>query len=36
MVERAGYQLVRGAEPDRDQTIVEVLTDVVWSTLYRA
>jgi TetR/AcrR family transcriptional regulator, ethionamide resistance regulator len=34
MVERAGYQLVRGGEPARDPTIVEVLTDVIWATLY--
>ena len=35
MVERAGYQLVRGADPDNDRTIVEVLTDIIWTTLYR-
>jgi AcrR family transcriptional regulator len=34
MVERAGYQLVRGADPANDPKIVAVLTDIVWSTLY--
>jgi hypothetical protein len=36
MVERAGYQLVRTSDPDGDAKIVSVLTDVIWSTLYRA
>jgi TetR/AcrR family transcriptional regulator, ethionamide resistance regulator len=36
MVERAGYQLVRMSGPDADEKIVSVLTDVIWSTLYRA
>jgi TetR/AcrR family transcriptional regulator, ethionamide resistance regulator len=35
MVERAGYQLVRMSTPDGDAKIVSVLTDVIWSTLYR-
>lgn len=34
MVERAGYQLVRGTEPARDHDIVGVLTDIIWTTLY--
>ena len=34
MVERAGYQLVRGADPARDATVIEVLTDIIWATLY--
>lgn len=34
MVERAGYQLVRGADPTHDPKIVDVLTDIVWTTLY--
>jgi TetR/AcrR family transcriptional regulator, ethionamide resistance regulator len=34
MVERAGYQLIRGAEPTHDQNIVHVLTDIIWTTLY--
>jgi TetR/AcrR family transcriptional regulator, ethionamide resistance regulator len=34
MVERAGYQLVRGSDPAGDPTIVEVLTDIIWTTLY--
>jgi hypothetical protein len=34
MVERAGYQLVRGADPANDAKIVAVLTDIIWSTLY--
>lgn len=34
MVERAGYQLVRGADPANDPAIIEVLTDIVWTTLY--
>jgi TetR/AcrR family transcriptional regulator, ethionamide resistance regulator len=36
MVERAGYQLIRGSEPANDQKIVEVLTDIIWTALYRA
>jgi hypothetical protein len=35
MVERAGYQLVRGADPTNDRKIVAVLTDVIWSMLYQ-
>jgi AcrR family transcriptional regulator len=35
MVERAGYQLVRGADPANDRKTVDVLTDIVWTTLYR-
>ncbi|MBP2324495.1 AcrR family transcriptional regulator [Kibdelosporangium banguiense] len=35
MVERAGYQLVRMSDPDGDAKIVSVLTDVIFSTLYR-
>lgn len=35
MVERAGYQLVRGSDPEGDPKIVEVLTDIIWTTLYR-
>jgi AcrR family transcriptional regulator len=34
MVERAGYQLVRGADPARDATVIDVLTDIIWTTLY--
>lgn len=34
MVERAGYQLVRGGDPSADEKIVNVLTDIVWTTLY--
>jgi TetR/AcrR family transcriptional regulator, ethionamide resistance regulator len=34
MVERAGYQLVRGSDPDHHPKIVHVLTDIVWTTLY--
>jgi len=38
MVERAGYQLVRGGDPDgdpaQDARIADVLTDIVWTTLY--
>jgi AcrR family transcriptional regulator len=34
MVERVGYQLVRGADPANDQRIVDVLTDIIWTTLY--
>lgn len=36
MVERAGYQLIRGADPTNDPKIVAVLTDIIWSTLYQA
>lgn len=36
MVERTGYQMVRNTEPDGDATIVGVLTDIIWTTLYRA
>jgi AcrR family transcriptional regulator len=36
MVERAGYQLVRGTDPSNDPKIVAVLTDIIWNTLYRA
>jgi TetR/AcrR family transcriptional regulator, ethionamide resistance regulator len=35
MVERAGYQVVRMSSPDIDEKVVSVLTDVIWSTLYR-
>jgi hypothetical protein len=35
MVERAGYQLVRGTNPSNDPKIVAVLTDIIWTTLYR-
>lgn len=35
MVERAGYQLVRGADPGNDPKTVEVLTDIIWTSLYR-
>jgi hypothetical protein len=35
MVERAGYQLVRGADPGNDRKTVDVLTDIIWTTLYR-
>ncbi|WP_436499262.1 TetR/AcrR family transcriptional regulator [Actinokineospora sp. HUAS TT18] len=35
MVERAGYQLVRGADDAATAKIVDVLTDIIWSTLYR-
>lgn len=35
MVERAGYQLVRGGDPARDAVIAEVLTDIIWTTLYQ-
>ncbi|WP_410672128.1 TetR/AcrR family transcriptional regulator [Amycolatopsis sp. cmx-4-68] len=35
MVERTGYQMVRNTEPAGDATIVGVLTDIIWSTLYR-
>lgn len=36
MVERAGYQLVRAGDPAADPKIVQVLTDIVWTTLYPA
>lgn len=35
MVERAGYQLIRNAEAAVDPKIVDVLTDIVWTTLYQ-
>ncbi len=35
MVERAGYQLVRGSDAANDGKIVDVLTDIIWTTLYR-
>lgn len=35
MVERAGYQLVRGGDATNDPTIVDVLTDIIWTTLYQ-
>lgn len=35
MVERAGYQLVRGTDANNDLKIVAVLTDIIWTTLYR-
>jgi AcrR family transcriptional regulator len=35
MVERAGYQLVRGGDPAADVRVVAAITDVIWSTLYR-
>ncbi|MET9000990.1 TetR/AcrR family transcriptional regulator [Amycolatopsis sp. NPDC004169] len=34
MVERAGYQLVRAAEPAQDGPVVEALTDIIRTTLY--
>ncbi len=34
MVERAGNQLVRGTEPAHDENVVEVLTDIIRTTLY--
>jgi AcrR family transcriptional regulator len=34
MVERAGYQLLRGTEPSHDRNIIQVLTDIIWTTLY--
>ncbi|KFU80278.1 DNA-binding transcriptional regulator, AcrR family [Amycolatopsis lurida] len=34
MVERAGYQLIRGSEPAHDHTIIQVLTDIIRTTLY--
>lgn len=34
MVERAGYQLVRGGDSTHDPAFVDVLADVVWTTLY--
>ncbi|WP_166659506.1 TetR/AcrR family transcriptional regulator [Labedaea rhizosphaerae] len=36
MVERAGYQLVRRGDAGDDPKIVAVLTDIIWTTLYRA
>lgn len=36
MVERAGYQLVRGTEPAHDENVIEVLTDIIRTTLYPA
>jgi AcrR family transcriptional regulator len=35
MVERAGYQLVRGGDPVNDHTTIDVLTDIIWTTLYQ-
>lgn len=35
MVERAGYQLVRDGNPTSDPTIIDVLTDIIWTTLYQ-
>jgi AcrR family transcriptional regulator len=35
MVERAGYQLVRGGDPANDHTTIDVLTDIIWTTLYQ-
>jgi len=34
MVERAGYQLVRGTEAAQDEHVVEALTDIIRTTLY--
>ncbi|WP_206788431.1 TetR/AcrR family transcriptional regulator [Amycolatopsis sp. MtRt-6] len=34
MVERAGYQLVRGTEPAQDENVVAALTDIIRNTLY--
>ncbi|MDS0139421.1 MULTISPECIES: TetR/AcrR family transcriptional regulator [unclassified Amycolatopsis] len=34
MVERAGSHLVRGTEPEHDENVVEVLTDIIRTTLY--
>lgn len=34
MVERAGYQLIRGSEPANDENVVQVLTDIIRTTLY--
>jgi AcrR family transcriptional regulator len=34
MVERTGYQLIRGGDPAGDPKIVQVLTDIIWTTLY--
>jgi AcrR family transcriptional regulator len=34
MVERSCYQLVRGADPAGDPRIMQVLTDIIWTTLY--
>jgi AcrR family transcriptional regulator len=36
MVERAGYQMVRRGDPTADLTIADTLTDIIWTTLYRA
>ncbi|MEV6874230.1 TetR/AcrR family transcriptional regulator [Amycolatopsis sp. NPDC051128] len=36
MVERAGYHLVRGTEPANDGNVIEVLTDIIRTTLYTA
>lgn len=36
MVERAGYQMVRRGDPSDDPAIVDTLTDIIWTTLYRA
>lgn len=35
MVERAGYQLVRRTAPTNDAKVIDVLTDIIWTTLYR-
>jgi AcrR family transcriptional regulator len=35
MVERAGYQMVRRGDPSGDPAIVDTLTDIIWTTLYR-
>jgi hypothetical protein len=35
MVERTGYQMVRNTDPAGGATIVGVMTDIIWSTLYR-
>jgi AcrR family transcriptional regulator len=34
-VERAGYQMVRLSDPNGDPAIVDTLTDIIWTTLYR-
>lgn len=34
MVERAGYKLVCGNDPTTDSRIIDVLTDIIWTTLY--
>ncbi|VVJ19164.1 Uncharacterised protein [Amycolatopsis camponoti] len=36
MVERAGYQLIRGSEPANDENVIQVLTDIIRTTLYTA